>query len=139
MKRIATALAFSCLGVVAGTVAATPVIAIANRLASDGPYFPAPLVAVALVALPIGVLLFLIQTAVVAYEAKALHSMGHGLLWLGVPSGLAAGLSWYLFLASSRVSSGMLWGVGGIGVFQASVVFGCHWIEYRMGRHRSGA
>src|SRR5712692_8268027 len=76
IKKIAVVLVSSGVGLVAGTIVATPVIAVMNYRATDGPYFPAPLVALGLLALPIGCLLFLMQASVVAYEAIARRSLG---------------------------------------------------------------
>jgi hypothetical protein len=109
----------------------------ANHLATDGPYFPAPLVAVGFVALPIGVLLLLIQATVVAYEATTGRSLGHGLWAVGVADGFAAGLVSYLVMASSRTHAWMLWTLVGLGVCQGLVEFGCHWLA--AGRKAPGA
>jgi hypothetical protein len=54
---------FLC-GLVTGTVIATPAISLTNYFATDGPYFPAPLVALGFLTLPISSLLFFIQACV---------------------------------------------------------------------------
>src|SRR6266487_2790715 len=131
IKKISVALVSFCVRLVTGTVVATPVIAAANYLATDGPYFSAPLVAFGFLALPIGFLLFLIQASLIAYEVIAKRSLGNILLVLGLLGGFAAGTLWYFFLASSQIYSWMLLAVVGLGVFQALVVFGCHWLAYK--------
>lgn len=128
IKKIAVALISSSVGLVSTTVIATPFIAVANYVATDGPYFPAPLVALGLLAMPIGFLLFLIQAGVVAYEVIAKQSLGNILLVLGLVGGLAIGILWLLFLASSPINTWILLVGGGLGVLQGFVVFGCHWL-----------
>jgi len=135
MKRIAVALISSCVGLVAGTGIAHSVIAVMNHLATDGPYFPAPLVAFGFVALPIGVLRLVVQTAVVACEVVAWRALGHRLWVIGVPGGLAAGLVWHLVLGILRDRV-----VDAVGLRRArcrpgAVVFGCHWLASRMVLH----
>jgi uncharacterized YccA/Bax inhibitor family protein len=103
-----------------------------NYLATDGPYFPAPLVASGFLALPIGFLLLLIQALVVAYEVIARRALGNTLLLLGVIGGLAVGIIWYLVLASFQSKAWMLLATCGLAVFQALLVFGCHWIAYKL-------
>jgi hypothetical protein len=134
VRLIVVALIASGAGLLAGTVMAPPVIAVANHLAADGPYFPTPLVAFGLVALPIGVLLLLIQGGLVADEAAAGRTPGQRLWALGVAGGLVAGLVWYLVLAPSRTHAWMLWTLGGLGVCQGLVVVGCRWLAARAGR-----
>lgn len=110
----------------------TPAIALLNDLAADGPYFPAPLVAFGFFALPIGFLLFLIQVLVVGYEIIARRALGNILLFLGAIAGLAVGSIWYFVLTSSLADFWMLLAVSGSGVFQGLLVFGCHWIAYKL-------
>jgi hypothetical protein len=89
-------------------------------------------------ALPIGFLLLPVQASAIAYEVVAKQSLGHRRLLIGARSGLGAGLVWYLFLASSKSNAWMPWALGGLGAFQALVVFGCHWLACRMELHGVG-
>lgn len=130
-KIVLTVTAYG-VGLVVGTLAATPVIAFANAQATDGPNFPAPMVAFGFIALPIGFLLLIVQAAVAAYELVAKRSPGNTLLVIGVVSGLIAGLVWYVFLSGARIEIGMLIAACVIGIVQGVAVFGCHWIAHRL-------
>jgi hypothetical protein len=90
--------------------------------------FPAPLVALGSIALPIGVLLLVVQAFVVAYEVVAGCALGNRLWGIGVAGGLTVGLAWHRVLASSATALWMPWALGGLGVFQAAVAFCCHWL-----------
>jgi hypothetical protein len=127
-KKAIVVLVAAGLGLAAGTVAATPPIAIANSLATDGPYFPAPLVALGFVALPISGFLFVLQLGVAAYEVLTRRALGRALLVIGLVGGLAAGLIWYLMLAASQADWGMQAALGGAGAIQGLCVFGGHWL-----------
>ena len=127
IKKSCVVLLSSGVGLVGATVVATPAIAAMNYLATDGPYFPALLVAFGLLALPIGCMLLLMQALTVAYEVIRGRGLGSALLLVGVIGGLATGIAWYHVLESSRSSTWMLLAVAGLGVFQATLVFGCQW------------
>jgi hypothetical protein len=131
LETIGVTLAASAIGVAAGTVAATPPIALANFLATDGPYFEAPFVALALVAAPIGVLLLPVQLAALGYQVRTGRPPGTAMLVLGIATGLVVGVGWYLALAAPRPTGWMLWAVGGVGACQACAVFAAHWLAYR--------
>jgi hypothetical protein len=74
-------------------------IAVINYLVQDGPYFPAPLVAFGLLALPVGIWLFLFQLLFVAYDTFTRRVVEKTLFVPGILSGAAAGTLWYLVLA----------------------------------------
>lgn len=129
IKKIAVVWIAFCAGLVGGTLAATPVIAVMNFQATDGPYFPAPLVAFVLLALPISIMLFPIQILVLVYEAAAGRSLNNKLLILGLIAGLAAGSLWCNMLTPSTIiDPWMLAALCGLGFLQAELVFGCHWL-----------
>jgi hypothetical protein len=129
IKKILVLLFSSGLGLVAGGIVVTLVIAIMNYLAQDGPIFPAPLVAFVVVA-PVSIILFVIQCIVVAYELIGKQRLGSALLWVGLAGGLVAGLSLYFVVIApyqSRFDYWPLLALGGLGTFQGLIVFGCHW------------
>jgi hypothetical protein len=117
---------------VGGTIVVTPLIALGNYLATDGPYFPAPLVALGFFALPVGFLLLPIQVLLVAYQVITRKALGQFLLLIFVISGLIAGFIWSLVLTSGRIIGVMLIVDSLFAVFQALLVFGCHWIDYNL-------
>ena len=130
-QKIVVVLFSSCIGMIGGTVVTTPVIALMNYLATDGPYFPPPLIAWAFFALPIAFLLLPIQVLLVISEAisrKALKKKP--LLLLAVTAGLGTVIIWNVVLASSPIIFWMLIVNCICGVFQASLVFTSHWIAY---------
>jgi hypothetical protein len=134
IKKILLLVGSSGIGVVVGTALPTPVILMLNASAPDGPYFPAPLVALGFLALPIGAWLLLVQGAVVGFEALRRRHLGNVVLLIGIASGLIIGAVWYFVLASSAVN---LWGLLAVSVsgsVQALTVFGCHWVAYRIGK-----
>ena len=132
LKKILILLLSCGIGLAAGTTAAAPVIAVMNYRAVDGPIFPAPLVAFGFLALPIGLLLFLIQVLAVTIEAFTQKPLGKAWLLTGGIGGLAAGFLWYQVLASSQATSWMLLALCAMGVFQGLIVFGCHWVAARL-------
>jgi hypothetical protein len=125
---------FSCVGLAAGVIVVTPLIALMNFQAQDGPIFPAPLVAFAVVA-PVSILLFIIQGMVLFYEWLSKRVLLNKLLFIGLVGGLAAGLTPY-FLAvapyQSGSESGALFAFVGLGIFIGLTVFGCHWAVNRL-------
>lgn len=133
-KKILVLIFSAGIGYLAGGMVVTPVIAIMNYLAQDGPIFPAPMVAF-VVAAPVSLILFLIQGIAMAYEWIAKRLLGNKLLLIGLAGGLAAGLSLFFMLVApfqSRFDYGELIAFGGLGIFQGLVVFGCHWIAYKL-------
>lgn len=132
LLKTAVALASAGAGLLAGTLLATPALALLNALATEGPYFPAPLVAFGLLALPISVLLVPVQVLLVAYETMYLRDLGRWLLPLVVAAGSLAGFGWFLGLQSPRASAWLLIGLLALGVLQAGVVFGLYWLAERL-------
>ena len=132
IKKLVVMLFSAWAGLIAGTVAGTPLIAVINYLAQDGPYFPAPLVAFGLLALPIGALLFLFQLLFVAYETFTRRVAEKTYFVLGILGGAAAGTLWYSVMAASEFKFSMLLAVVAISSLQAFVVFGCHWIASKL-------
>lgn len=128
-------LLFSCgVGMFAGGIVVTPVIALMNYLAQDGPIFPAPLVGLVVVA-PISLILFVNQGMVLAYEWISSHHVGSALFRIGALGGLAAGLIPYFLAIAPYQSNSNHWGLfvfGGLGIFQGLVVFGVHWVANRL-------
>lgn len=132
VKKALVVLVSTGLGVLAGTLAATPPIALWNSQATDGPYFPAPLVALGFVALPIGLLLFFLQVVITVYEVLARRAMGNTLLLIGICGGLVAGLLLALALAGSQSDWQLPVVLGGAGVIQGLGVFGGHWLANKL-------
>jgi hypothetical protein len=120
-------------GLVTGGIVVTPVIALMNFLARDGPIFPAPLVAFAVVA-PVSILLFILQGMVLFYEWISRRILVNSLIWIGLAGGLAAGLAPY-FLAVAPYQSGSepraLVAFAGLGILIGLTVFGCQWAVNR--------
>jgi hypothetical protein len=83
------------LGAISGGVAAMAVatveIAIANSLAEDGPYFPAPLVAL-LIVVPVAVIFAPFQLAALAYCLARGRLPMRGSMVLGAVGGLVTGV-----------------------------------------------
>lgn len=118
----------SVLGVFAGGIVVTPLIALANYLAQDGPIFPAPLVAFVVVA-PVSFILFTFQGFVLIYEWIAKRRLGNSLLWIGVAGGFVAGLIPYLIAIAPYQSNSDYrapLAFGGLGIFLGLIAFGCH-------------
>jgi hypothetical protein len=132
IKKLIVMLFSAWAGLIAGTVAGIPLIAVINYLAQDGPYFPAPLVAFALLALPIGALLFFFQLLFTVCETFTSRVVEKTLFLPGILGGAAAGALWYSVLASSEFKFSMLLAVVAISSLQAFVVFGCHWIGSKL-------
>jgi hypothetical protein len=126
IKKLALVIGASTAGVFVGTVAATPFIALANYLATDGPIFPPPLVAFGLLALPVGFLLFLVQSVLVVVELTWKNLSPWNLLVLAAIAGTAVGLMWHLAL-DPHAANGLSWlALGAFGLIQALAVFGVH-------------
>jgi hypothetical protein len=124
----------SGIGLAAGGIVVTPVIALMNFQAQDGPIFPAPLVALAVVA-PVSILLFILQGMVLFYEWFSRQDLVNSLIWIGLAGGLAAGLTPY-FLAVAPYQTGSdswaLLAFAGLGIFIGLTVFGCHWVANKV-------
>ena len=130
VKKMLLWILSSGVGLVAGGIVVTPVIALMNYFAQDGPIFPAPMVAFVVVA-PVSVILFVFQGSVLVYEWIAKRNLGNALLWIGAAGGLVAGLIPY-FLAIAPFQSSPDYqarlAFGGLGTFQGLIVFGCQWV-----------
>jgi hypothetical protein len=130
MNIILKLLISSFINLLAGGVVVTPVIALMNYLAEDGPIFPAPLVAL-LVVLPIMVILFVIQVGALLYEGIKKRDYGATWIAIGLAGGLGAGLILYLVLIAP-FQEDILWptiiNLGVAGTFQGIFAGGSQWI-----------
>lgn len=118
----------------AGFILVTPVIAWMNYLADDGPIFPAPLVALAIVA-PVSFILFIIQGCVIIFEWITKHRHGIFLLYLGVVGGLIAGLIPYLLVITPYQSSYNylpVFAFSALGIIMGLIVFCFHWLANKV-------
>jgi len=133
LKKAALVSLSSLVGVIAGTAFATPAIALMNYLATDGPIFPPPLVALGFLALPVAVLLLIMQVLIVTYEIVANRALGNAWPLLSLAAGSVAGFTLYLALRSSQ--SGLPFALALImfAVLQAICVFSCHWVADKRG------
>ncbi len=121
-------------GLAVGVIVVIPLIALLNFQAQDGPIFPAPLVAFAVVS-PVSILLFILQGMVLFYEWLSKRVLLNKLLFFGLVGGLASGLTPY-FLAVAPYQSGSepwaLLAFAGLGIFMGLTVFGFHWVVNRV-------
>ncbi len=129
-----------CIGLAVGGFVVTPVIALMYYFAQDGPIFPAPLVAFAVV-LPVSILLLILQGIVLFYEWISKRVLLNVLLLIGVVGGLVSGLTPY-FLAVAPYQSGSefraLLAFAGLGIFTGLTVFGCHWMANKVQAYFTG-
>jgi len=131
---------FSCVGHVTGGMVVTPVIALMYYMAQDGPIFPAPLVAFAVVA-PVSILLFILQGLVLFYEWLSKRVLLNELFFIGLVVGLASGLTPYILVVAPYQSRSEFWALlafAGLGVFMGLTVFSCHWAANRIQAYFSG-
>jgi len=131
---------FSCVGLVTGGMVVTPVIALMYYMAQDGPIFPAPLVAFAVVA-PVSILLFILQGLVLFYEWLSKRVLLNELFFIGLVVGLASGLTPYILVVAPYQSGSEFWALlafAGLGVFMGLTVFSCHWAANRIQAYFSG-
>jgi hypothetical protein len=124
----------SGIGLVAGGIVLTPMIVLMNFQAQDGPIFPAPLIAFAVVA-PVSILLFILQGLVLLYEWISRRVLVNSLFWIGLAGGLAAGLTPYIlavapYQTGSEISA--LLAFAGLGICMGLTVFSCHWVANRV-------
>lgn len=133
VKKIALVIAACTAGVFVGTAMATPFIALANYLATDGPIFPPPLVAFGFLALPVGFLLFLLQGVLVGYELIWKDASVRGLVLVAAIVGPAVGLTWHYALDPNSANGWSWLALGAAGLVQAVSVFGVHAIANLLG------
>jgi apolipoprotein N-acyltransferase len=122
------------LGLLAGVIIVTPVIALANYQAQDGPIFPAPLVAFVVV-VPVTFILFTFKGLLLIYEWIAKRSLGNSLLWMGVAGGFGAGLiPYWISIApyQSRSDYRTPLAFVGLGIFLGLIVFGSDWVVNKL-------
>jgi hypothetical protein len=122
------------LGLLGGGIPATIVIAWMNFKATDGPIFPAPMVAFFVVA-PISIILFLVQFAALIYEARTKNDLGSVLLGVGLICGLGSGMALYLLVIDPYQSQTQILGLisyCGLGAMMGFIVFGFHWLTHRI-------
>jgi len=130
----------SCVGLAAGVIVVTPLIALMYFRAQDGPIFPAPLVAFAVVA-PVSILLFILQGLFLFYEWLSRRVLLNKLFFIGLVGGLAAGLTPYFLVVAPYQSGSEPWALlvfAGLGIFIGLTVFGCHWVANRIQAYITG-
>jgi len=132
LVKIIVLLCSAGAGLVTAVLVATSFIWYAYELANDGPIFPAPLVAIGLIALPYALLLFPLQIIVMLYEFFRKKMLGIELLIIGIIGGALAGLLWCFALKSSQLTTPMAILLIGIAILQAFVVFGLHMIANKL-------
>jgi len=103
----------------------TPVIAVMNYLANDGPIFPPVLVAM-LVVVPVSMMIFIAQVIIVFFELMAKRTLKNSLLVIGLTGGALAGLALYGMLHSSQSTATQLIVFMAYGGIHGLVVFGFH-------------
>jgi len=113
------------MGFIAGTIMVTPVIAVMNYLANDGPIFPPVLVAM-LVVVPVSMMIFIAQVIIVFFELMAKRTLKNSLLVIGLTGGALAGLALYGMLHSSQSTATQLIVFMAYGGIHGLVVFGFH-------------
>ena len=131
IKKLLISILSSGAGLLSGWIVVTAVIAWIYYHAQDGPIFPAPLVAVVVVA-PISFILFTFQGIVMIYELSVKRDVTNALPWIGMLGGLVAGLTPYFIAISiapyrSNPYSSSLLAFSGLGIGQGLIVFGCQW------------
>ncbi len=129
IKKLLISILSSGAGLLGGWIVVSAVIAWINYLAQDGPIFPAPLVAVVVVA-PISFILFIFQGVVMFYEWSVKRDVTNALPWIGLLGGLVAGLTpYFIVIAPYRSNSDprSLLAFSGLGIGQGLIVFGCQW------------
>lgn len=131
LKKVLLLLLSTLAGVVAGVTIATPVIAALNRVATDGPGFPPALVALGMLAIPIGVLLLPVHGLAVGYELAARRSLGWTWLLLAPVAGAAAGLYWSFQINPAPSDLVQPAAVTAFGMLQALSASAVHWVAHR--------
>jgi hypothetical protein len=130
MKVLLKLASSSILGLLAGGVVVTPVIAWMNYKTPDGPIFPAPLVAF-FVVFPMILILGLIQVGGLIYESIQNRRIRSGWLVLGLPGGWGTGLLMYFGLIDpyqnkTLIEAFIAFSV--LGIFLGLVVTGFQWM-----------
>ncbi len=120
------------VGIAGGTAVATPVIALINLMARDGPLFPPPFVALGLLAIPLALLLLPVQIAATTYELTTKRSLDLHWFTLAVAAGATSGIVWFLVLRSSQSTPIQFAFITAFGVFQALCAFGTHFAAHRL-------
>ena len=125
LKRIVVVVLSAGMGLVAGTILVTPVMAILNYIANDGPIFPPMLIAL-IVVIPVSMVLFIAQVIVASFELITKRTLTNSLLIIGVASGALAGLALYGISYSSQSTIVQLLTFIAYGAIHGFVVFGIH-------------
>ena len=129
LKRTVITLLSFLLSVIAGTFTATPTIAWLNYTGTDGPTFPAPLVAFGFVALPIGILLLLLSGLFIVWELALKKELTLRLLPISILMGALLGGLWLRILDPTSLDPLMLITLMTAGMVQAGAVFAIHWLN----------
>lgn len=130
IQKLAILAISTALSLLVGGIIVTPLIALANYQAQDGPIFPAPMVAFVVVT-PISFIVFILQGLVITYEWITKHGLKNLLILIGVVSGLVAGLIPYLIAIApfqSRSDSWAPFAFAGLGIILGLTASGFHWI-----------
>lgn len=125
LKRIVVIVFGSGMGFITGTILVTPVMAVMNYAANDGPIFPPVLVAL-LVVVPVSIVIFIAQIIVLSLELMTKQTLKNSLLIIGVASGCLAGLTLYGIFYSSQSTTVQLLAFMAYGSIHGLFVFGMH-------------
>lgn len=134
IKRFLLLTISSGSGFLVGGIVVTPAIALMNHLANDGTIFPPSMIAFFVVA-PISFILLIAQLSVLVYEGSIQRRLESELLWIGLTTGIIAGLIPYIVAIApnqSRANYGDFIAYCSLGIFMGSTVFGCHWIVNKL-------
>lgn len=119
-------------GIVVAVIVVSPFVWYMNMIATDGPIFPPPLVALGFFGLPFAFLLFPVQLIVALYEFFSGKSLGSFFPMIATVNGLSAGLLWSYVLKSSESNAAFVLALIGIALIQSFVVLSSSWLLERI-------
>ena len=120
----------SSAGLMVGGVTVTGIIAWMNFTARDGPNFPAPMVAFALV-VPVMAILVCFELGVLGYELMTNRDLGKELFVFGLIGGLLPAILLHEFLITpfqDELDLLRLMVFLGLGILIGLTLFGSHWL-----------